>query len=263
MSPHQQKQGYYPSQNSMFTSPPSVPQVPIYPTRGGDLYSQSHLPAPSAPVQAHSYHQPPPPPPMIPPVQSGQYPAYPGPSRPAPPVPTTGDTPRSSQEAPRVNDSGTPALKPVSLPKECLPRFIAIAKVNTENNKETCGLLLGKDKGHKFVVTTLLIPKQHATSDTCTMEEEELVLQFTEERALITLGWVRANTTLSYLALIQPLDPYTPFSILWVCIIQLLRRPADSGLGFMSSVDLHTHSGFQRMLPESFAVVCAPNSTPK
>jgi hypothetical protein len=31
----------------------------------------------------------------------------------------------------------------------------------------------------------------------------------------------------------------------------------------MSSVDLHTHSGFQRMLPESFAVVCAPNSTPK
>src|SRR6266702_3252335 len=31
----------------------------------------------------------------------------------------------------------------------------------------------------------------------------------------------------------------------------------------MSSVDLHTHSGFQCMLPESFAVVCAPNSTPK
>ena len=34
-------------------------------------------------------------------------------------------------------------------------------------------------------------------------------------------------------------------------------------IGFMSSVDLHTHSGLQRMLPESFAVVCAPNSTPK
>lgn len=31
----------------------------------------------------------------------------------------------------------------------------------------------------------------------------------------------------------------------------------------MSSVDLHTHSGFQCMLPESFAVVCAPKSTPK
>ena len=31
----------------------------------------------------------------------------------------------------------------------------------------------------------------------------------------------------------------------------------------MSSVDLHTHSGFQRMLPESFAVVCAPKFNPK
>ncbi|KAL9709135.1 hypothetical protein Ac2012v2_007488 [Leucoagaricus gongylophorus] len=30
----------------------------------------------------------------------------------------------------------------------------------------------------------------------------------------------------------------------------------------MSSVDLHTHSGFQKMLPESVAVVCAPKSHP-
>jgi STAM-binding protein len=39
-------------------------------------------------------------------------------------------------------------------------------------------------------VTTLLIPKQHGTSDTCTMDGEELVLKFVEERSLITLGWV-------------------------------------------------------------------------
>jgi len=120
-------------------------------------------------------------------------------------------------------------LKTVTLPKEVLPRFLAIAKVNTAMNRETCGLLLGKDKGSKFSVTTLLIPKQHSTSDTCTMDEEELVLQFTEERSLITLGWIHTH-------------------------------PSQSC--FMSSVDLHTHSGFQRMLPESFAVVCAPKSTP-
>jgi hypothetical protein len=88
------------------------------------------------------------------------------------------------------NFDSTKPLKIVSLPRECLPRFLAIAKVNTEMNKETCGLLLGKDKGHKYSVTTLLIPKQTSTSDTCTMLEEELVLQFTEERSLITLGWV-------------------------------------------------------------------------
>jgi STAM-binding protein len=61
------------------------------------------------------------------------------------------------------------------------------------------------------------------------MDEEELVLQFTEERSLITLGWIHTH-------------------------------PSQSC--FMSSVDLHTHSGFQRMLPESFAVVCAPKFTP-
>lgn len=43
------------------------------------------------------------------------------------------------------------------------------------------------------MVTTLLIPKQHSTSDTCTMDEEELVMSFTEERSLITLGWVRTR----------------------------------------------------------------------
>ena len=81
-------------------------------------------------------------------------------------------------------------LKRVGLPRECTSRFVAIATVNTEINRETCGLLLGKDKGQKYSVTTLLIPKQISTRDTCTMLEEELVLKFTEERNLITLGWV-------------------------------------------------------------------------
>ncbi|KAK0499135.1 hypothetical protein EDD18DRAFT_1070265 [Armillaria luteobubalina] len=133
-----------------------------------------------------------------------------------------------SDRIPRPTSSSRD-LKHVNLPRECLPRFIAIAKVNTMINRETCGLLLGKDKGHKFVVTTMLIPKQHSTSDTCTMDEEELVLRFTEERNLITLGWIHTHPTQT-------------------C--------------FMSSVDLHTHSGFQRMLPESFAVVCAPRHNP-
>ena len=66
-------------------------------------------------------------------------------------------------------------------------------------NKETCGLLLGKDKGRKYSVTTLLIPKQASTSDTCTMLEEELVLQFTEERSLIKLGWVSCITFVVFL----------------------------------------------------------------
>ena len=81
-------------------------------------------------------------------------------------------------------------LRTVFFPRDSLNQFVSIALINTAQNRETCGLLLGKDKGGRFVVTTLLIPKQHSTSDTCAMDEEELVMQFTEERSLITLGWV-------------------------------------------------------------------------
>ncbi|KAJ6595262.1 hypothetical protein DFH09DRAFT_1305941 [Mycena vulgaris] len=72
----------------------------------------------------------------------------------------------------------------------------------------------------RFVIEALLIPKQHATSDTCVTDEEEGVQGSTDKRgfSLITLGWS--------------------------C--------------FMSSVDLHTHASFQRMLTESLAVVRAP-----
>ncbi|KAJ6619403.1 hypothetical protein B0H10DRAFT_1913010 [Mycena sp. CBHHK59/15] len=43
-------------------------------------------------------------------------------------------------------------------------------------------------------------------------------------------------------------------------LLQIHTHPSQSC--FMSSVDLHTHASFQRMLPESFAVVCAPKSDP-
>ncbi|EJD07044.1 Mov34/MPN/PAD-1, partial [Fomitiporia mediterranea MF3/22] len=119
-------------------------------------------------------------------------------------------------------------LRTVSFPRAVLPRFLSIAAVNTAKNRETCGLLLGRQRGRKFVVTILLRTKQHWTSDTSNMDEEELMLDLTEKRGLITLGWIHTHPTQS-------------------CS--------------MSSVDLHTDSGFQHMLPESFAVVCAPQHT--
>ncbi|KAG5651947.1 hypothetical protein H0H81_006831 [Sphagnurus paluster] len=209
MSQHQKRQGYHPSENSMFIPPGLAdhPPAALYPNH---LLSRTVLRLPTPQELAEFYADP---------------------SRPAPPLPrappstTHAHTRTEPERIPRTMEG----LRQVNLPRDCLPRFLTIAKANTTLNLETCGLLLGKDRGSKFVVTTLLIPKQHATSDTCTMDEEELVLQFTEERGLITLGWIHTH-------------------------------PSQSC--FMSSVDLHTHSGFQRMLPESFAVVCAPKSNP-
>ncbi|QRV85026.1 STAM-binding protein [Ceratobasidium sp. AG-Ba] len=68
-----------------------------------------------------------------------------------------------------------------------------------------------------------------ATSDTCEMVEEELIMEFQESRGLITLGWIHTHPTQS-------------------C--------------FMSSLDLHTHSGYQASLKEAFAIVCAPSQSP-
>ncbi|KAJ7612181.1 hypothetical protein FB45DRAFT_940037 [Roridomyces roridus] len=145
---------------------------------------------------------------------------------------------RADREREEREKGKSPRLRTVVLPQVTLSRFLAIASANTARNLETCGLLLGREVARsshaadgktRYVVETLLIPKQHATSDTCTMDEEEGVLVFTEERGLITLGWIHTH-------------------------------PSQSC--FMSSVDLHTHASFQRMLPESFAVVCAPKSDP-
>ncbi|KAG6887517.1 hypothetical protein C0995_014655 [Termitomyces sp. Mi166 len=163
MTQHQQRQGYQPAFDNAFQSSSYPRPMPLPPHR---------MPHPQpAPIPSPTIHQP----------------AYPGPSRPAPPPPPSQQQPQKLNEPPRLTKDG---LRHVNLPRECLSRFISIAMANTSKNLETCGLLLGRDRGHKYAVTTLLIPKQHATSDTCTMDEEELVMQFTEERGLITLGWI-------------------------------------------------------------------------
>jgi len=178
MSQHQISQGYHPSLSSMF-------HRPLHGSHSGLLFqspeSASH---PHNQFYRHLPKNPQPP--------HASYTAGPG-TRPPPLPPKELVAPPVGGSDPVVRE-----LKTVSFPRDCLSRFTSIASINTARNRETCGLLLGKDKGPRYVVTTLLIPKQHATSDTCTMDEEELVLQFTEERSLITLGWVRRLVTVGH-----------------------------------------------------------------
>ncbi|KAI0089456.1 hypothetical protein BDY19DRAFT_942423 [Irpex rosettiformis] len=235
MSQHQLKQGYAPSLRSMFSQPNEPPPstsllLETKPSSG--LYANI-LPKPSAPPMPYYV----PSMPIADPFQAPRDPRQTGSQRgpspinrpPLPQVPPPPQPGASRIVRGASADNQVTELRSVKMPRDCLSRFLSIARVNTERNKETCGLLLGKEAKGKYVVSVLLIPKQHSTSDTCTMDEEELVLQITEQRKLITLGWIHTHPTQS-------------------C--------------FMSSVDLHTHSGFQRMLPESFAVVCAPSSKP-
>lgn len=173
MSQHQIKQGYTPSASSLFvSSPPPGALQQLGPNQA--LYSNA-LPAPQMPYGLHG-----------------------APSRPAPAPsapPTRVQAPPAQQ--PQPSSRGVPQLRRVDTPREVIDRFVAIAGINTKRNRETCGLLLGRDDGDCYYVTTLLIPKQHSTSDTCTMDEEELVLEFTETRSLVTLGWIHTHPTQS------------------------------------------------------------------
>ncbi|CAM0138566.1 hypothetical protein VKS41_007186 [Umbelopsis sp. WA50703] len=127
-----------------------------------------------------------------------------------------------------TTESGGP-LRTVHTPLSILDRFLDIAASNTKKNLETCGILCGHLKANQLTVTTLLIPKQTSTSDTCTTENEEEVFDYQDRHDLLTLGWIHTHPTQS-------------------C--------------FMSSVDLHTHCSYQLMLPEAIAIVCAPKHNP-
>ncbi|XP_061995085.1 AMSH-like ubiquitin thioesterase 2 isoform X2 [Rosa rugosa] len=106
--------------------------------------------------------------------------------------------------------------------------FLQLAKDNTEKDLETCGTLGAFLKNETFYVTTLIIPKQESTSNSCQATNDEEVFAIQNEQSLFPVGWIHTH-------------------------------PSQSC--FMSSVDLHTHYSRQVMVPEAFAIVMAPTDT--
>jgi STAM-binding protein len=122
-------------------------------------------------------------------------------------------------------ESGAP-LRTVFLPPDLRHRFLDVAARNTRNNLETCGILCGTLISNALFVSKLLIPEQKSTSDTCETTDENMIFEYVDSEDLMVLGWIHTH-------------------------------PSQSC--FMSSRDLHTHSGYQVMIPESIAIVCAPS----
>ncbi|KAH0921219.1 hypothetical protein HID58_021237 [Brassica napus] len=79
-----------------------------------------------------------------------------------------------------------------------------------------------------FYVTTLIIPKQESTANSCQAMNEVDVFSIQNERELYPVGWIHTH-------------------------------PSQGC--FMSSVDLHTHYSYQVMVPEAFAIVVAPTDS--
>lgn len=125
-------------------------------------------------------------------------------------------------------ENGTP-LRSVFLPANLRSRFLSLAASNTHANLETCGILCGTLVSNALFISKLVIPEQTSTSDTCETVNESALFDYCDSEDLMTLGWIHTH---------------------------------PSQTCFMSSRDLHTHCGYQVMLPESIAIVCAPSKTP-
>ncbi|KAL3482508.1 hypothetical protein BJX99DRAFT_217237 [Aspergillus californicus] len=125
-------------------------------------------------------------------------------------------------------ENGTP-LRTVFLPPQLRAHFLSLAASNTRRKLETCGILCGTLISNALFVSRLLIPEQVSTSDTCETVNESAIFDYCDSEDLMVLGWIHTHPTQT-------------------C--------------FMSSRDLHTHCGYQVMLPESIAIVCAPSQTP-
>jgi STAM-binding protein len=150
----------------------------------------------------------------------------------APSAPPPGSA--SAQGRPTIDRSLKPSsnapanthnLRVVSLPSETSRKFLDLAELNTQRNVETCGILAGHLSQNKFFITHCIIPKQTGTSETCSTDQEHELFDIIDSNNLITLGWIHTH---------------------------------PSQTAFLSSVDLHTHFGYQIMIPEAVAIVCAP-----
>uniref|UniRef100_A0A7I4FQ00 MPN domain-containing protein n=1 Tax=Physcomitrium patens TaxID=3218 RepID=A0A7I4FQ00_PHYPA len=114
-----------------------------------------------------------------------------------------------------LDDDLSKGPKRLHISTKMLNEFMRLSKANTTRNLETCGVLAGSLKKGVFYVCTLIVPKQEATSDSCQTINEEEIFDAQDKRSLFQLGWIHTHPTQS-------------------C--------------FMSSIDLHTHYSYQRLL---------------
>ena len=127
-------------------------------------------------------------------------------------------------------ESGAP-LRTVMLPPDLRTAFLNLAHSNTARSLETCGILCGTLISNALFINHLIVPDQTSTSDTCdtTEEGDNALFDYCDNADLLVCGWIHTH---------------------------------PSQTCFLSSRDLHTSSGYQVMLPEAIAIVCAPRHSP-
>ncbi|KAH6686742.1 Mov34/MPN/PAD-1 family protein [Plectosphaerella plurivora] len=158
-------------------------------------------------------------------------PAFSAPSRPPKESAISAPPPKEERIAFRpvaYLENGDP-IRSVFIPSRLRRDFLNAAAENTRQGLEMCGILCGRPINNALFVTCLVIPEQKCTTDTCETENEGSLLDYCISEDLLMLGWIHTHPTQT-------------------C--------------FLSSRDMHTQAGYQVMMPESIAIVCAPRFEP-
>ncbi|XP_022682865.1 AMSH-like ubiquitin thioesterase 3 isoform X1 [Setaria italica] len=109
---------------------------------------------------------------------------------------------RVADPRPGLAISDTGCYQNLHVPVALMECFLRVAEANTTKNLETCGILAGSLKKRTFYVTTLIIPKQKSTSDSCQATNEEEIFEVQDKGSLLSLGWIHVSPTLGLVAVI-------------------------------------------------------------
>ncbi|KAI6810042.1 JAB1/MPN domain-containing protein [Hortaea werneckii] len=167
--------------------------------------------------------------PALPPKHYDSRPSTPSSLQP----PSSPPTPAASKYTfqPTATTEGGSPLRTMLLPPSLRSTFLRLAGPNTALNLETCGILCGTIISNALLISHLILPDQTSTPETCdtTAAGDAALFDYCSASSLLVFGWIHTH---------------------------------PSQTCFLSSRDCHTTAGYQVMMPEAIAIVCAPRHEP-
>uniref|UniRef100_A0A803MTS2 JAB1/MPN/MOV34 metalloenzyme domain-containing protein n=1 Tax=Chenopodium quinoa TaxID=63459 RepID=A0A803MTS2_CHEQI len=146
--------------------------------------------------------------PVPPPVLAQVHPDY------HPISPSRVADPRPGPAKPSENGTQNPnSYQHLHIPVRMMEDFLRLAQQNTTKNLETCGVLAGSLKNRVFHITTLIVPKQESTSDSCQTLNEEEIFEVQDKASLFPLGWIHIMLPEAVAIVMAPTDSSSPHGI--------------------------------------------------
>ncbi|GJV68044.1 hypothetical protein Tco_1483553 [Tanacetum coccineum] len=115
-------------------------------------------------------------------------------------------------------------LKDLHISTQLLDGFLDLAKDNTSKDLETCGVLGAFLKEGTYYVTTLIIPKQDSTSNSCQAVNEEEIFAIQNEESLFPVGWIHVMVPEAVAIVMAPTDTSKYASIVLLLSVSITQQ---------------------------------------